>query len=92
MKNTQNRPKAAGKRGAFYAVHLVDPDHMKISIDALADALIAMKQVSEVYVSDSSETNGFLIKIRFDEGNWPQDPAQFLEKRIDRKFGRIITP
>ncbi len=79
----------ASSKKRFYTIYLVNPDHLRISIDALADELIAMKQISEVYVSDSSFTAGFSIKVRFDEKLKPKNVTKFFQERIDSKFGRV---
>ncbi|MEM0106842.1 MAG: hypothetical protein QXS81_03715 [Candidatus Micrarchaeaceae archaeon] len=73
----------------FYTLHLVNPDHLKISIDALADELIAMKQISEVYVSDSDSSDGFSIRVRFNDNAEPRDIVKFFQERIDGKYGKI---
>jgi hypothetical protein len=58
-----------------------------VNIDALANRLIALKNVAEVYITDSINNSGILVKTRFDEE--PANLKVFLSKHLGKSYGEV---
>ncbi len=70
----------------FYKFYLVNPKE-NTSIDALAEKLIAFREVEEVYVTDGA--HGFLVKTRFSNGKEPKDLGSYIKRKIDSNYGEM---
>lgn len=72
----------------FYKFYMLNPKENS-DIDALAEGLIAFKEVEEVYVTDGA--HGFLVKTRFSEGKEPKNVCDYITRKIDSKFGQVTA-
>ena len=73
------------KRSSLHRFYLIEPKP-NANADALADQLIALKNVEEVYVADGDY--GFIVKVKFFDGNEPSDVINYLKGTIN-KFGVV---
>ena len=92
MKNEtkKNRKKSMVKdRKGFKKFYLVNPKHLHISIDALAEQLIGMPEIKELYINDSNETDAFEVKVRFDKQNEPVNIQNYITKRLNTNYGKF---
>lgn len=80
MKNSRRTSKK------FFKFYIAEPKE-NADIDALASRLIGLKNVMEVYITDSIRHSGILIKTRFDES--PKDVEGFISKHLDRRYGEV---
>jgi hypothetical protein len=67
----------------FYIANPVE----NADVDALANRLIALKNVAEVYITDCINNGGILVKTRFDEK--PEDLEGFLSKHLGKHYGEV---
>ena len=76
----------ASKKGRLHRFYLIGsaPD---ADVEGLAEKLIALKPVEEVFLSDGD--CGFLVKVRFIEGKEPPDIAGYLKGRIAARYGTV---
>ena len=70
----------------FYKFYIAEPRE-NADMDELANKLIALKDVMEVYITDSINKGGILIKTRFGEN--PSDIESFLSKHLGNKYGEV---
>jgi DNA-binding Lrp family transcriptional regulator len=72
------------RRGSLHRFYLVEP---KPNADAgrIAEKLIALKQVEEVFLSDGDY--GFIVKVRFIDGKEPPNVADYLKQNVATRFG-----
>ncbi len=73
-------------RRDFCKFYIVNPKE-NMNIDELASGLIAMKNVTEVYITDCISNGGILVKTRFDDE--PKDLESFLSKRLGKHYGEV---
>ena len=73
-------------RRNFCKFYIVNPRE-NMNIDELANGLISMKNVTEVYITDCINNGGILVKTRFD--NEPKDLESFLSKRLGKHYGEV---
>ena len=76
-----------GKR--FSRFYLVNPKHLHISIDSLAEQLIGIREIKELYINDSNETDAFEVIVRFDNKNAPSDMQKYITKRLSVNYGEF---
>lgn len=59
------------------------------NIDELAERLISLKNVEEVFVTDGDY--GFVVKTRFSKESKKGIEEHYIQKNIDRKFGVVTS-
>jgi DNA-binding Lrp family transcriptional regulator len=72
----------------FYKFYFVHPPK-NADADRLAEQLIGIKNVEEVFVTDGDY--GFVVKARFFEGKEPDDAQNFLLKKMGGNFGKVTS-
>ncbi len=72
----------------FYKFYFVQPP-MNADADHLAEQLIDIKNVEEVFVTDGDY--GFIVKTRFFEGKEPDDAYNYISKRLGSNFGKVTS-
>ena len=73
-------------RRKFCKFYIARP-RANMNIDELANKLITLKNVDEVYITDCINNGGILIKTRFDEE--PKDLASVLSKHLGKSYGEV---
>ncbi len=58
--------------------------------DELAESLIEMKNVVEIFLEEIS--NGFSVRAKFARGKKPVDVIKYMASHLDRKFGIVASP
>lgn len=58
-----------------------------LDMDELANGLLALKSVSEVYITDCISNSGILVKTRFD--GEPKDLESVLLKHLGKSYGEV---
>ncbi len=76
------------KRGILHRFYLIEPRE-NASADELAEKLISLKPVEEVFLTDGDY--GFLVKTRFFEGSEPDDITKYISRNVSKKFGKIVS-
>lgn len=59
-----------------------------VDIEQLADRLIALKLVEEIFVNDHEK--GYQARLRFFEGKEPKKVLNYLALNISRDFGDVV--
>ncbi len=75
-----------GKR--FYKMYLSGA-RREVNLDELANRVIRLKNVAEVFITTASADDAILLKTRFKDGMEPQNVVTYIGNRIGTKFGRI---
>ena len=86
MANSTTHARRMEKR--FYKFYLIHPPKDS-NADHLAEQLIGIKNVEEVFVTDGDY--GFVVKTRFFEGAEPDDAYNYISKRIGNNFGKVTS-
>ena len=73
-------------RRNFCKFYVANPK-ANMNMDALANELMSLKNVAEVYITDCICNSGILIKTRFDEE--PKDLEGLLSKRLSKRYGEV---
>jgi hypothetical protein len=73
-------------RRKFCKFYIAKPRE-NMNIEELANDLIALKNVEEVYVTDCIRDSGILVKTRFDEK--PEDLEGVLSKHLGKGYGEV---
>lgn len=76
------------KSQRLHRFYLIRP-RANANIDELAERLIGLKHVEEVYVTDGKY--GYLVKTRFEEGRNLKQAVAYIQKHVDRKFGEVVS-
>ncbi len=89
-KNNGNRLKSTyvvkdGKK--FCKFYLVNPNHLYLSIDALAEQLISMKEIKEIYINDTNESKAFDVMVRFTREMEPKAVESYIKERLSNRYG-----
>ncbi len=72
----------------FYKFYFVHPP-MNADADRLAEQLIGIKNVEEVFVTDGDY--GFVVKTRFSDGKEPDDAYNYISKKLGSNFGEVTS-
>ncbi len=72
----------------LYKFYFVRPP-VNANADRLAEELINIKNVEEVFVTDGDY--GFVVKARFSEGKEPDDAYTYISKKLGGSFGRVTS-
>jgi len=75
-----------GKR--FYKMYLAGAKY-DVDLDELANRVIRLRNVAEVFITTASADDAILLKTRFKDGMEPQNVVTYIGNRIGTKFGRI---
>ena len=76
----------SGKK--FYRLYFLKPP-ISADMEDLGDALIGMKEVEEVYLTDGEY--GYLVKTRFDEEKEPSNVERFIQRRLGNRYGKVTA-
>ncbi len=85
MSNSRNK---RIKRGAFHRFYLISPKE-NADASSLVNKLLSLKPVQEVFLTDGDF--GYLVKARFYKGDEPNDIVDYMAKRLDSRFGKIMS-
>lgn len=72
----------------FYKFYFIHPPK-NANADHLAEQLIEIKNVEEVFVTDGDY--GFVVKARFFDGKEPDDAYNYLSRKLGSNFGRVTS-
>jgi hypothetical protein len=72
----------------IYKFYFVKPPENS-NADHLAEQLISMKGVEEVFVTDGDY--GFIVKTRFFDGMKSDGVHNYISKRLGSDFGRVTS-
>lgn len=72
----------------FYKFYFLQPPE-NVNADHIAEQLIDIKNVEEVYVTDGDY--GFVVKTRFFEGQEPDDAFNFISRKLGSNFGKVTS-
>lgn len=87
-KNNGNGAQIRRSAKKFYKFYFVHPP-VNADTDRLAEQLIGMKNVEEVFVTDGDY--GFIVKTRFFDGKEPDDAYNYISKRLGSNFGKVTS-
>jgi hypothetical protein len=73
-------------RRRFCKFYIAKPRE-NMNVEELANDLIALKNVDEVYITDCISNSGILVRTRFDEG--PEDLESVLSKHLGKSYGEV---
>ncbi len=74
------------KKGILHRFYLIEP-RPNANADELAEKLISLKPVEEVFLSDGAY--GFIVKVRFLNGKEPSDVVNYIRSRMASRFGTV---
>jgi hypothetical protein len=75
------------KRGRLHKLFFADPKPNGV-IEKLADRLIELRLVQEVFLEDHN--SGYMAKIRFLEEEEPEKPEVYIARHISKDFGTVV--
>ena len=75
------------KKGKLHKLFFVGPKPNGI-IDKLAERLIELRLVQEVFLEDHN--SGYVAKIRFFEDKEPKRPEAYIASNISKDFGIVV--
>ncbi len=75
-----------GKR--FFKMYLAGARN-EVNLDELADRVMRLNSVAEVFITTASADDAILLKTRFKKGMEPRNVVTYIGNRIGTKFGRI---
>jgi len=76
------------KKSRLHRFYLIRPK-ANANIDELAERLMGLKHVEEVYVTDGEY--GYLVKTRFGSEKNGEDAASYIRKNIGSRFGAVTS-
>ncbi len=88
MAPTTKTSKLPRKKTNIHKFYLLRPKE-NANIDVLADQLISLKNVREVFVTDGDY--GFIVKTRFSEGKEPKNVTRYITKHIGQDYGKVVS-
>ena len=86
MVGKQAKP-SVSKKGKLHKLIFVGPKENGI-IDDLAERLIELKLVQEVFLEDHN--SGYLAKVRFFAETDPDKPEVYIARHVSKDFGNVI--
>lgn len=86
MSGKTTKQNSVSKRGRLHRFYLIEPKP-NADADALAEKLISLKPVEEVFLADGDY--GFIVKVRFIDGKEPTDVANYLKEKIALRYGVV---
>ncbi len=84
--NRKNK-KASGAKGKLHRLLFVDPKDT-VSMDELADRLIALRLVQEIFLADHEK--GYVAKVRFFPEREPRDARAYVSGQMSRDYGSVV--
>lgn len=85
---TSNRAKPSeSKKGKLHRLFFVGPKD-NVAIDNLADRLIELRFVQEVFLEDHN--GGYMAKVRFFPDTEPKMPEKYIATNISKDFGKVV--
>ncbi len=82
------KPHSKRKNSSLHRFYLISPRE-NADASSLAEKLLSLKPVQEVFLTDGDF--GYIVKARFSKDNEPEDAVDHLAKRIDSKFGKVVS-
>ena len=76
------------KKGILHKFYFIKPK-ANSDADLLAEQLIELKPVEEVFLSDGDY--GFVVKARFFKGKEPNDVTKYITSKVGNKFGKVVS-
>ena len=84
----RNNNRKSRKRSSLHRFYLISPK-ANADTSALVERLISLKPVQEVFLTDGDF--GYLVKARVCAQGKPADVLDYMAKRIDRKYGKVVS-
>lgn len=72
----------------YHRFFLIKPKP-NIDINDLAERLVALDDVLEVYVTEGPA--GFMVKARFHDDKEPDEVAKYIKKNVDSTYGTLVS-
>ena len=88
MRKTGGSRNGGRRASMFYRFYLIKPPR-NANADKLAEELIGIRDVEEVFVTDGDY--GFLVKARFFSDREPDDACRYIESRLSGSYGKITS-
>ncbi len=85
--NKKNKKGSGAKKVKLHKLLFVDPKNT-VSMDELADRLIALKLVQEIFLADHEK--GYVVKVRFFPEKEPRSAAGYVSGQLSRDFGIVV--
>jgi DNA-binding Lrp family transcriptional regulator len=79
-------PASGRKGGSLHRFYLIKP-RPSADADKLAERLIALKPVEEVFLADGDY--GFIVKVKFLYGEEPADVVDYLKTNVATGFSTV---
>ena len=79
---------SAKRMSRLHKFFFVEPQE-NANADELAEKLISLKNVEEVFVTDGD--CGFVVKTRFSMEDEPKDVIQFIKNHVGRSYGAVVS-
>ena len=80
--------KARIKRGVLHKFYFIEPRE-NADADLLAEKLISLKPVEEVFLTDGDY--GFIVKARFFKDEEPNDVTKYISSKMGGRFGKVVS-
>ncbi len=84
--NKKNK-KGSGAKGKLHKLLFMDPKET-VSMDELADRLIALKLVQEIFLAGYER--GYVAKVRFFPEREPKSVAGYVSGQLSKDFGIVV--
>ncbi len=81
------RTSVSKKKGKLHKLFFVGPKPNGI-IERLADRLIELRLVQEVFLEDHN--SGYVAKIRFFVEEEPERPETYIARHLSKDFGTVV--
>ena len=81
------RTSVSKRKGKLHKLFFVGPKPNAI-IDNLAERLIELRLVQEVFLEDHN--SGYVAKIRFFAGSQPKRPESYIASLISKDYGKVV--
>ena len=76
------------RKGTLHKFYFIQPKE-NANADQLAEALINLKLVEEVFLTDGDY--GFIVKARFFNGREPKDVTEYISRKISNNYGKVVS-
>jgi len=78
---------SVSKKGKLHKFFFVGPKD-NVAIDNLADRLIELRFVQEVFLEDHN--SGYVAKVRFFPDSEPKMPEKYIASNVSKDFGKVV--
>ncbi|MCW6159823.1 MAG: hypothetical protein LVQ95_01900 [Candidatus Micrarchaeales archaeon] len=85
--NRKNKRVSGAKKAKLHRLLFVDPKGT-VSMDELADRLIALRLVQEIFLAGHG--SGYAAKVRFFPEKEPRDARAYVAGLISKDYGSVV--